>query len=314
MARKPYGRRVFPDVSFDSIRILNSLIPFRMSQSITARSDKFAIAVLQKFLGVDWLNTHIRYSSDGFLRCETRDESLREVLRMRRITLAEMLFNLQKMGGFRSCLVELYGGQIEPTYAALEIGRLLCTQALDREMTFRFVTPSGIKKRDYDLSIRFSDGIRACAETKCKIEETKITLRTIEESLSIAKGQLPERVPGIIFIKTPRIWIEDESFAQRMRDLADRFLARSPSIISVKYYVVSVVQERDSLGESIGEVVSVQERLNPKHRFKTLAGRDWRMFPSVPGPIPRPRTNYNGLPDTWQRLIVNSPYLVQARN
>jgi hypothetical protein len=212
MARNRRIERVFPTIAIDSIRILNNLIPFRMTESITARSDKLAIAVLQKFFGPDWIRDHIGVSTRGFLRSDNATPEIRETQRMRRIMLAEMLFNLQKIKGFKSCLVDLYGGQIESTYAALEIGRILCTQALDREMAFRFVTASGIKKRDYDLSIKFSDGVSVRAETKCKIEETKITLRTIEESFSIAKSQLPERVPGIVFVKVPRIWIEDETF------------------------------------------------------------------------------------------------------
>jgi hypothetical protein len=176
-------------------------------------------------------------------------------------------------------------------------------------MTFRFVTPCGIKRRDYDLSMKFSDGVCVRAETKCKIEETKITLRTIEKPMSIAKSQLPTTAPGVVFIKAPRTWIEDEKFVKDMHGLADRFLARSRFIVSVKYYIVSIVQERDAFGESIGEVIGVHERFNPNHQFRKFSGRDWRMFPSTPGPVPRPRTNYNGLPDTWQRLAVRDTSL-----
>jgi hypothetical protein len=264
---------------------------------------------LQKFFGPDWIRDHIEAPARGFLRADNTTLEIRETQRMRRMMLAEMLFNLQKINGFKSCLVNLYGGQIESTYAALEIGRLLCTQALDRKMFFRFVTASGIKRRDYDLSMKFSDGVSVRAETKCKIEETKITLRTIEDSLSTAKSQLPESVPGIVFVKVPRIWIEDEEFVANMYGLSDRFLSRSPSIVSIKYYVVKVVHERDRFGEAVGEIVGVHERLNPNHRFKKLASRDWRMFPNVPGPLPSPRTNYNGMPDTWQRLIVQNTTL-----
>jgi hypothetical protein len=309
MAKKRRIERVFPTITIDSIRILNRLIPFRMTESITARSDKLAIAVLQKFFGPDWIRDHIEASRRGFLRVDNTTPEIRETQRMRRMMLAEILYNLQKIKGFTSCLVDLYTGQIESSYAALEIGRLLCTQALDRKMSFHFVTRSGIKKRDYDLSITFSDGVAVHAETKCKMEATKITLRTIEESFSTAKAQLPDTVPGIVFVKVPRIWIDDEAFVAKMYGLADRFLARSPSILSVKYYVVKVVQERDQFGEAVGEIVGVHERLNPNHRFRKFASRDWRMFPNVPGPLPSPRTNYNGMPESWQRLIVQNTTL-----
>jgi hypothetical protein len=62
MAKQPGGKRVFPTVTFDQIRRLNQLIPYRMSESITARSDKLAKAVLTKFLGPEWREKHTELS------------------------------------------------------------------------------------------------------------------------------------------------------------------------------------------------------------------------------------------------------------
>jgi hypothetical protein len=309
MAKKRRSKREFPHVTLESLRILNRLIPYRPSETITARSDKLATAVLQKFLGPDWIEKHITKSKTGYLRNDVSTPKVHETHRMRRIVLAEMLYNLQGVKGFRSCLVELAGGQVESTYGALEIGRMLATTAFDKALTFRFVTPSGISKRDYDLSIKCFDGVRICGETKCKMEETKITLRTIEGSLGTAKDQLPEDAPGIVFVKVPRFWIDDEKFAADMRKLADRFLSRSPSIVSVKYYTAVIVQEEDLAGETIGEIVAFDERTNPNHKFKKFRDRNWHMFPTTQIPAPRPRTNYNGLPSTWQRLFVRTTEL-----
>ena len=97
---------------------------------------------------------------------------------------------------------------------------MLQTRAIDRKMILRFVTPSSIKRRDYDLAIYCGDGTRICAETKCKLEETEITIRTIERSLSDAKRQLPPSAPGIIFVKYPHGWVSDPLFVERMRGLA----------------------------------------------------------------------------------------------
>lgn len=308
MAKQQGGTRVFPTVTLDSIRLLNQLIPFRSSESITARSDKLAKAVIIKFLGPEWFRKHIEMSRVGFLRDDNSTPLLREQQRMRRIVLGEMLFNMQKIPGFKSCVTDLYQGQIESTYAALEVGRLLCTQALDRELFFRFVPPSGIPKsiarRDYDISIRFSDGIAARVEGKCKLEETKITIRTIDDTLSQAKSQLPERVPSIVFVKIPRNWIDNEEFSDAMLKLADRFLARSPSIVSVKFHTVRVIHEQDAFGETISELIAVHERMNPSHQFRKFRSKDWTMFPATPGPVPVPRSDYNGMPPTWQRLFV----------
>ena len=279
-----------------------------MSETITARSDKLSIAVLQKIFGPEWIEDHIK-AQKGFLVCDNTSPEIRETRRMRRIVLAEMLCNFQDMEGVHACFVDLYGGQIESTYAALEIARVIHTQSLDRRIVLKFVKPSNVKKQDYDLFLRFSDGVKVRVESKCNIEKTKITLRTIEKTFSRAKGQLPENVPSIIFLKVPRPWIEDEKFAEEMRRLANRFLARSPWVVSVKYYAVRVVQERDKFGETIGEIVSVQERFNANHGFVQLANRNWQMFPSIPGPLPPPQTNYSGMPKTWQNLIVRDTNL-----
>jgi hypothetical protein len=78
-------------------------------------------------------------------------------------------------------------------------------------MTFYFVTPR--RGRSYDLYITLSDGVTLRAETKCKQEETEISLDTVKDSLQYArKRQLPKTRPGIIFIKVPRPWI-DRAFA-----------------------------------------------------------------------------------------------------
>jgi hypothetical protein len=164
VVRKRRSKRIFPTVTLDSIRTLNRLIPYRVSESVTARSDKLAIAVLQKFFGPDWLKRHIFGSKDGFIGIDNSTAILCETRRMRRVLLAEMLYNLQIVNGFRSCLNDLAGGQIESTYAALEIGRMICTLGTDKNITFRFVAQSGILKRDYDLSIKSSDGVHIRAE------------------------------------------------------------------------------------------------------------------------------------------------------
>jgi hypothetical protein len=313
MAKKQGGNRVSRTVTIDSIRILNRLIPYRASESITARSDKLAIAVLQKFFGPEWIERHIAKSRKGFLRNDISTPETRETCRMRRVLLAEMLYNLQIVDGFASCIDELVGGQIESTYAALEIGRMLVTMATDKGMTFRFVkpskTPRQIARKDYDLFIKFSDGVEVRGETKCKMEETKITLRTIESSMSQAKSQLPLRVPGIIFIKVPRRWIDDEVFAAKMRALADRFLARSPNIGALQYYISRIVRDEDALGETIGEIVAFDERTNPKHQFRKYRDRNWHMFPSTPSASPPQRMSYNGMPANWQRLFVRGTEL-----
>jgi hypothetical protein len=311
MAKKRRRKAVFPVVTLEWIRGINRLIPFRPSESITARSDKLAITILTKYFGRHWIEQHIDPATKTtFLKCDDSTATIREQQRMRRVVLAEMLFNLQNVNGFYSLLVKMLKGDVESTYGALEIARMLVTTAIDTGLSFRFVSESKIAKRDYDLSIRFSDGVKVRAETKCKMEETKITLRTVEESISTAKKQLPERAPGIVFIKVPRPWIEDETFAARMLSLGQRSIARSPWIVSIKFYTARIVSEEDGRGNGVtGEIVAFNEYTNDHHKFAKYRNRNWHMFPATGSAVPPTNMNYNGLPSTWQRLFVRTTEL-----
>ena len=303
MTEKRRGKRILPRVTVDSLRTLDGLIPFRRHEPPTLRAYKLSRAVLQKFVGPDWIDQHIVRAKSGYLRFRDDPPQARETHYMRTILLAEMLYNLQKIKNFDCCLHELVAGQVESTYAALEIGRILVTSATDKGMRFQFVKPSRRKGWSYDLSIAFSDGTRVCAETKCKLEETQITLKTIEESLKIAKKQLPKTQPGFIFVKVPRFWLDDEKFSTDMIGVADKFLRRTGRVVSVKYYTASVTYSRDVFGEQVGEVIAYREHSNPNHKFKKLKGRDWNIFPENPPPLPSATINYSGLGPDWQRLI-----------
>src|SRR5215467_5672180 len=97
MAKQRRGKRPFQLVTIDWIRNVNRLILHRSYESISARSDKLAIAILAKFLGYDWIKKHVETSRTGFLRNDETTPLRRETQRMRRVLLAEMLYNLQVM-------------------------------------------------------------------------------------------------------------------------------------------------------------------------------------------------------------------------
>jgi hypothetical protein len=231
MAEKRRGKKILPRVTVDSLRTLDRLIPFRQHEPPTLRAYKLSKAIIQKFVGSDWIDQHIDRARSGYLRFRDDPPQAREQHYMRTIVLAEMLYNLQKIKNFDCCLHELVAGQVEGAYAALEIGRMLATSVTDKGMRFQFVKPSRRRGWSYDLSITFSDGIRVCAETKCKLEETAITLKTITESLKIANKQLPKTRPGFIFVKVPRFWLDDEKFSRGMIDVAEKFLRRTSRVV-----------------------------------------------------------------------------------
>ena len=186
------------------------------------------------------------------------------------------------------------------TYAELEVARLLYTQS---SVSFEFRKPVGVKKDDYDLTITYEDGVAVCAETKCKVEETEITLDTIEHSFDKARRQMPSDTPGIIFVKVPRFWLNDENFAFAMARLANEYFQKANKIVSIKYYTASILLSQEPHGETTSEVIAYQEHSNPKHRFVDLREKDWRLFPENPAVAPPERTSFNGMPPHWQRLF-----------
>jgi hypothetical protein len=284
-----------PEVTVDEVQRLKALLQGRRFQAVSARSDTLAVEVIRRFLSTDWVDEHIS-TARGFLKADLSTLAV-ETQRMRRIMLAEMLFNFQKLQGFHNCLTELEAGNVESAYASLEMARILVTHATDSKLTLRFVTPSNIKRRDYDLSIRCGDGVRICAETKCKLEETEITLKTVKRTLSKAKRQLPKRAPGMIFLKVPRFWIDDPTFVGEMRKLAARMLVETSWIVSIKYYTSRIVEERDARGEYLSEIIGFDEYANPAHRFTKWRNRDWYMFPKNLPEAPLPTRDFNGQAD-----------------
>jgi len=184
------------------LRATDNLIPPRLESPVD-RAYKLGLAILTHVFGVDWRDTNIFRARKGFLKNVTGANTPldREIHKMRIAILAEMILNFQDMPGFDACVDQMHDSdQIESTYAELEIARLLYTKS---DVAFAFRQPTGVKKDDYDLTITYEDGVVCCAETKCKIEETAITLDTIERSFNKARAQMPSDMPGIIFVRVP---------------------------------------------------------------------------------------------------------------
>src|SRR5260370_20266217 len=97
MAEKRRGKQIPPRVTVDSLRTLDRLIPFRQHEPPMSRAYKLSRAVLQKFVGSDWIDQHIDKAKSGYLRFRDDPPQARQTHYMRTIVLAEMLYNLQKI-------------------------------------------------------------------------------------------------------------------------------------------------------------------------------------------------------------------------
>lgn len=204
--------------------------------------------------------------------------------------MAESLFNLQQIEGFDDCIAQMKGGgdKIEATCAELDFGRFLYIHDVD----FRFVVRTMTKGKDYDVELKYSDGLPVPADAKCKLASTDIDPTTLGNTLEKARRQLPSDRPGVIFLKVPQAWIADASVVAAMVDEGRRFLRNTGRIISIKFYV-SHLETRDGM---VTHRHAVREITNEASRFND--GRNWDLFTGFAVP-----PSWNGMPPKWQRLF-----------
>jgi len=213
--------------------------------------------------------------------------------------LAELLINLQHIDGFDELIERMKTAEAESSLAELHVGRLLYIN----DAQFKFVVPKMKKKgEDYDLEITYPDGLVVCGETKCKIESTQLTAKTIENALRAARGQLPEDKPGIVFLKFPQQWFEGDQKSSAERLMVETAIAffrgeppripRTTRVVSVKYYVEPLSWANGIVGQ--GHLF--KEVSNPHNKFNPT--RNWSLFHY------RPTTDHwNKLPAKWIRLV-----------
>ena len=245
----------------------------------STRAYLLAGIIVRHFLGEAWIETNImgEKGPTEFFRNDWGTSERRDVAIRRVIEFGEMLFNLQGAPGFEKCRFQLRDNLgIEGTFAEFEVGKLLQIHG----MRFRFVVPQNELGMDYDLEVIMSDGRRAFADTKCKIESTSFTASTIEASLKKARRQLPADTPGMIFLKVPETWLKTENewtVNGRSHDIIESailsFLRNTRRIVSVKVYATIIHLE----GTNSLQFYQLKEFDNPLAQF---AG-DWEIFKDI---------------------------------
>jgi len=256
-----------------------------------------SLRVIQHFFGDPWIQKNVNpyIQKPGYMRITFGKTAQDEIRGMRLVDLAELLINLQDIPGFADLIKRLKTADVESSVAELYVGRILYIN----DAPFRFVVPHGEKGDDYDLEITYPDGTIVCGETKCKIESTTLTEKTISNALQAARGQLPDR-PGIIFLKFPQQWLEGgqrQKSAQLMGRATIEFFVgtlKRPGtkrIVSVKYYV-EPMSHADGYAKHGHEFLEIS---NPHNRF--FPGRNWDLFHYRPIP-----GHWNAMPEKWIRL------------
>jgi hypothetical protein len=165
-----------------------------------------AVSVIRHFFGRQWCEDHIIQDAAhsrpaGFLRIDYTPGFEGERKTSRILDFAETLFNLQNVVDFDDRVEQMRTAEVEAAFAEFDFGRFLYLH----DIAFKFVTPSGVKGKDYDCTVEYTDGREACADAKCRLEGTEVRAETIRNSLNKARtNNLPPDKPGIIFVKVPQ--------------------------------------------------------------------------------------------------------------
>jgi hypothetical protein len=226
--------------------------------------------ILKYYFGQGWVNTYLtpNTAKPNFLRIDESDTIKQDRTALRVVDLAELIYNLQHVRRFDECIAKMRKGDIEGTYAELDLGRMLYLY----KVPFRYVVPQCVKGQDYDVEVEYPDGVIACAEAKCNIESTTFGESTIRNKLDRARQQLPPDRPGIVFVKMPPKWMDESGFLKKTIGVAQSFLTGTRRIVSVKFYVSPISIE----GDYTKQRHAYKEISNPDTYFG--AKNNWDLF------------------------------------
>jgi len=134
--------------------------------------------------------------------------------------------------GARNRFARIQRSSLEIAMSDLEAARLLILS----ERTFRFVEEQQRKGFDYDIEVTFRAPLTLCCESKCKVETTDLSHRTIFNSLRKAASQLPAKEPGAIFVKIPEPWISTPAATSKIKVALDEFYKKSGRTAEVIFH------------------------------------------------------------------------------
>ncbi len=255
-----------------------------------------AVTVIRNFFGRQWCEDHVIQDAAhsrpaGFLRLDFTPGFEGERKTSRVLDFAETLFNLQHVEGFDDRVYQMRAGQVEATFAEFDFARFLFIH----DITFQFVMPTGVKGGDYDFCIEYADGREACADAKCRLEGTEVRADTVKNSLNKARtNNLPPDKPGIIFVKVPQTWLEQEDVRKGIYAVVEGFLRNTERIVSVVVYATVVMELAEQKMMMMRH--RFHEFLNDSHRFDMT--KNWALFKDYKVP-----EEWGGMHPKWTRVF-----------
>ena len=255
-----------------------------------------AVTVIRHFFGKQWCEDHLIQDAThsrpaGFLRLDFTPGFEGERKTSRVLDFAETLFNLQHVEGFDDRVDQMRAGQVEATFAEFDFARFLYLH----DIAFKFVTPTGVKGKDYDVGIEYTDGREACADAKCRLEGTELRADTVKNSLNKARSNnLPPDKPGIIFVKVPQTWLEQEDVRRGIYAVVEEFLRNTKRIVSVVVYATVTLELAEQKMMLLRH--RFHEFLNASHGFDMA--KSWALFKDYKVP-----EEWGGVHPKWKRVL-----------
>jgi hypothetical protein len=164
------------------------------------------------FLGDEWVNRNIFGDGVGaarqarigrtFLKSDATGVDNNVKHQDRVIKLAECLYNLQHVECMDGVIKRLKSDNLESVYSELECARAMSHQSLN----LRFIKPDGHLQDNYDAEITTPGNRSICCEIKSKNEKTALSRKAVERSIELARQQLPENRPGLVWLRIPELW------------------------------------------------------------------------------------------------------------
>ena len=198
---------------------------------------QLATDLLVFFLGLEWVLEHVIYDHAAsvrnklgrrFLNTDTVGKArLRHAFRV--TSMAECLYNLQRVPGMEYRLSGLARDDLEAAIGELESAKLLAHP----QHKLRFITPVSKKGCDYDAEITTNAGVTVCAEMKTKKESEVYADTTVRNTLEHARKQLPKGKPGIILLKYPSDWIKNKRLDRLAKDAINKTLRQSDRLVAI---------------------------------------------------------------------------------
>jgi hypothetical protein len=206
------------------------------------------------------------------------------------------MFNLCRIRGFGDCIANMKNAaNPEPSLAELHIGKMLYAN----DWPFRFRVPQGKRGDSYDLEIRYMDQV-VCGDVKCKIVSPIPDSKTITNTLSNSRDQLPSDKPGVFFVKIPQQWMEYDGWEMITVQGAIDFFERGTKRVSSIAFYAEPIHLMDNIAYQGHHTYEI---LNPRRRFgKEL---DWRFFNRWRPPPPKPpdKGTWTAMPPKYIRLF-----------